>query len=87
MSEISLNAWLQTHGRRVDFLLIELEKYRLRGSYGGSLKLNEIISLFKGAKLEIASLHKRVYELETKEKDLSDLKVVVAEEEKGEDPI
>lgn len=75
MSEITLNAWLQTHGKRIDFLLIELERYRLSGSYGGSLKLGEIITLFKGAKLEIASLHNKVNKIEKENKKLLDITV------------
>lgn len=56
MEDISLNIWLETYGRRIDKLVYELEKYRLNGSYGGNLNLGEIISLFKGAKLEITNL-------------------------------
>jgi len=50
------NVWLETHGRRVDYLLQEIERYRLSGSYGGNLNLEEIITLFKGTKMEITRL-------------------------------
>ncbi len=57
------NVWLETHGRRVDYLLQELERYRLAGSYGGELNLHEIITLFKGTKFEITRLQNEVESL------------------------
>jgi len=51
-----INVWLETHGRRVERLLYELDKHHMAGSYGGSLNLQEIMTLFRGAKREIERL-------------------------------
>lgn len=67
MEDIPFNIWLETYGKRIDNLVYDLEKYRLNGSYGGNLNLGEIISLFKGAKLEITNLSIKLIELKEKE--------------------
>lgn len=54
------NVWLETHGRRVEFLIQELERFRLSGAYGGNLNINEIITIFKGTKFEITRLQNQV---------------------------
>jgi len=52
------NMWLDSYGRRVDFLMTEIERYRLSGSYGGNLDLTEILTIFKGTKTEIIRLQR-----------------------------
>jgi len=52
-----MNVWLETFGRRVEHLLVVLERYRMAGSYGGELDLGEIGTLFRGAYREITKLH------------------------------
>jgi hypothetical protein len=54
------NVWLETHGRRVEGLITELERFRLSGAYGGNLNLNEIITIFKGTKFEITRLQNQI---------------------------
>lgn len=67
MAELTVeNVWMETQGRRVDHLLYDLEKYRMSGSYGGELNLNEIIILFKGAKHEINKLQSEIFKLKKK---------------------
>ncbi|MCK5604577.1 hypothetical protein KAR91_22000 [Candidatus Pacearchaeota archaeon] len=61
MAEFSVdNVWLESQGKRIDYLLHEIEKYRLSGAYGGELNLTEIVSLFKGAKIEIRKLQNEI---------------------------
>lgn len=60
----SKNDYLSAFGDRINQLIIHLEAYRLKGSYGGELNLAEIISLIKGSRFEIEKLQARVDELE-----------------------
>ena len=64
------NVWLNSFGRRISNLLTHIEEQRLKGGYGGSLNLNEVITLFKGAQNEIVRQDTEIKSLNEKIKSL-----------------
>lgn len=51
-----MNAWLDVNYKKLNILMKHIEEYRLKGSYGGSLNLTEILMMLKGAITEINRL-------------------------------
>jgi len=72
--EIPLSAWMEAHGRRVDQIVYQLEKFRLSGEYSGGLNVIEIITYLKSCKMEIASLHNQLVALK-ENGELKDVKL------------
>jgi len=80
---INSNVWLARQGRRVDAIVRQMEVYRAKGSYGGDLNLDEIITMFNGAKAEIDRLQK---ELEASEARVKELDTQIGDIFKERDP-
>ena len=47
------NDWVSSYGIRIATIISQLEETRMRGNYGNSLNIPEIITLFNGCKTEI----------------------------------
>jgi len=66
MNEIINNVWLLLNRKKYDKIIKECQVHDLKGGYGGSLNLKEIISLLIGSREEIKKLQKKIDLLETK---------------------
>jgi hypothetical protein len=56
--------WLVLNQRRIEQLIRDCEIYELKGSYGGSINLKEVIRVIIGAREEINVLSRRIEKLE-----------------------
>jgi len=59
----NVNIWLQSYRNRINHTIYQMEEYRLKGSYGGNLNLQEIIQMLKGSCNEIQKLQNDYNEL------------------------
>ena len=55
-----MNSWLNVNFKKINLMLRSLEEYRLKGSYGGNLNLEEISNVIKSLKMEVQKLDSQV---------------------------
>ena len=79
-----MNAWLNVNFKKINLMLRDLEEYRLRGSYGGSLNLLDISNVIKGLKVEVQKLDSQVMLqqeiIEKLQKELKEYKIPITDE-------
>ena len=68
MNKIVRNIFLQSNFTTIEKLKTRLIDYHMKGSYGGNLQLDVIISLFDGLINEIEKLQKEIDELKRSDK-------------------
>ena len=68
------NAWLTTHGRRVNVVMSNIDRQIFKGT-DGELNLQEINTLFRGALLEINKLDDEIIDLKNQLKEATKDKI------------